>query len=316
MTSQTDNYGSANLNTFDLTFVGTSDASSTADIRQTSVFTFSQANAGDNFIIVAMPDNASNNMISIQTAALPDPLHPDEPPVDYKTPAFNGSQIISIPLDFCHHTTLLTVWRTLWLEVDNLQFGNGTAPLLFPTDHINNCKLESFNMLQYKFSNACTQFGIIPQTNSESIISVNSRVTPKFSKFSFPYSRNYQCYEDFWTTHVVVAFEYAVTQPNKKQAGNFSMNNVCLYSDAIIQKGNMAYPNEGWICDYKYDILAHELVHIFGYNSGNVDSWHDNEGLMQPDPDPFDLGTLLNIHIRKIQSSVKPNANTENGKDF
>ncbi|MBP3695368.1 MAG: hypothetical protein J6J31_13145 [Thermoguttaceae bacterium] len=298
---QCDNYGSDSL-TNSLYFAEET-------ISNTALLTITQANPGDNYIVVAAPDDNLYESAFIYIAV--------NSTTDYKTPYFLTSDGSS-PVPEKQKTELLTVWRTLWLEVDQLKYGDKVAPALFENYQINtDYSLAQDTVSQVVFGPACVKIAIVPQ--DDSILPVSQRTTSSYTSTTFPYpQRNYYCTLNFWTIHVVIAFHYEIDN----RAGHYCQNNICLYSDVIkevdqsIRKPGDEHdstPFPGWSTDYKYDILSHELVHSFGYNSGNQsDSWHDLTGLMTPQVNYSGVNDLSCNHIRKIQSSARPLENTSN----
>ena len=271
---QCDNYGSYTL-TNSLYFTEET-------ISNTALLTITQANPGDNYIIVASPDDNlyEHAFIYIGLGST----------TDYKTPYILTSDG-SAPVPAEQKTELLTVWRTLWLEVDQLKYGDEVAEE--PAwNGINMVNIHS------ELQKACISVNIVPATaNSNKIINTNSRAIEHTSfYYDVNNKRDIANTASFWSIQMVMAFSRVDSTVNSAILGTAYNNIIYIFNDTIEEN-----------IDINKDVvILHEIVHALGYG-------HDEQEnvLMNPDvsfnSDNLQANhNLLARYIRCIQSQNKP----------
>jgi len=187
---QYDNYGSYTL-TNSLYFAEET-------ISNTALLTITQANPGDNYIVVSAPDDNLYENAFIYIAV--------NSTTDYKTPYFLTSDGSS-PVPEKQKTELLTVWRRLWLEVDCFSD-------FMPTDI-----LAIEGPIIEEMQNACVQIEIFSQSESQQIIDVSqydgeytniaitsAGVPTAVVDFCGNFRDNMNASNQFWAIHVLIAF--------------------------------------------------------------------------------------------------------------
>jgi len=281
---ESDNFGYANFVLSSLLFEGHNIETLETDKIQNATFEINSAHAGDNYIVVAMPNSESCDAVSIQTV-------PDAEGIcDYKTPGFDGGNG-SVPVSENHKTSLLTVWRTLWLEVDQLQYEDEVAE----EPSWNGINMEN---IYSELQKACITVNIVPVTaNSNKIINTNLRAIEHTSfYYDVNNKRDIANTESFWSIQMVMAFSRIDSTVNSAIMGTAYNNMIYIFNDTIEENMDV----------YKDVVILHEIVHALGYG-------HDEQEnvLMSPDVsfdlnDPRANDDLLARYIRCIQSQNKP----------
>ncbi|MDO4627878.1 MAG: hypothetical protein Q4C70_01710 [Planctomycetia bacterium] len=288
MNGRNDNHGSGFLESTTLMFT------STDNRVKRSAFTISSAYAGDNYIVVALPSStvAQDTFIYANTT---------DGTNDYKTimrRIENGNE----ELDDAHQTELLTVWRTLWLEVERIYdtIGAQLAPDLDLTS-------SSYSWAVTEMRYACIEIKIC-SCNDEDGWKVNmpgnkAELSTNYEEtYNTTTLRNYPNSEDFWVVQTIMGFSCSLSGGDYYVNGQAYMNSVILFTNE--------FTGVGWKKGGK--VLLHELGHAFSL----PDNEEDNNSLMFSGMVTDENGTvrtwnyidayLTNDYIRVIQSKNKP----------
>jgi|GEM_PF-2578247 len=247
------------------------------------------ANAGDNFIVLAFPEVINN---SIAEFAPPD----SDDLAGYKTPQFKNG--ISGTLTTAHYTELLTVWRTLWIETQEMSFDISSTEALIATTPPTNGVVAS------ELARACILVREQREIGDTKITAITDITVPS----DIQHDTN-----NTWTTiasnkHYTgsgdesLLYLFAVGCFNSLgPVGSYlsAVDTILIFNDNIYdQEENLNYTFQ----QLQENTMLHEIVHAFGY--GN----HDSSGLMRTGMNSSSLTytpadySLTSTHIQQIQS--------------
>ncbi len=296
----TDNHGNGTLNpVMSLSFQADS-------ASQNAEFTISQANAGDNFIAVALPDVAAIAAVRIGTET-------ESSVLKYNVPVLPGSSVQEFSTS--HHTPLLTVWRSLWVEKQQMYIAlggvsrTGDMPLLdgFVSEEMARSCVEIKEMIpeNHTFSGSLIfETGGSAGNDTLDGIDLSNVATIAENRHTFGVGPDDNSY---WTLFII-----GCLGSNSPLGAHYTFANMILifkdnirsFTDTAIENGNSVSTD-----DFKRLITLHEIVHAFNYRGGTLDDGrHDSNNLMGKYVNPNCSTNVIDyslspIHIRAIQSS-------------
>ena len=214
-----DNNGTANLSTTQLTFTASTPLNSNV-----ATLTVTQANAGDNYIVAAHPNVAGlANYEFADAYSTNNDVTKYSSTITYTDPITDAREALSGRLQ----TPQLTVWRTLWVEYDQMYYyetygdndDSNDETLIAPALVLN-------DIAQNAFAEACVDVVEYPQD-------VESRLFSGYGTLDYPLnnSQTASLYnarqsnlarETHWTVQAISAFRLWISregQPNESKLG-------------------------------------------------------------------------------------------------
>ena len=245
-----DNHGSITLNKTKLTF-----NTQQGTLVQSALATFPSAHAGDNYIIAAHPNAGIPNTFRFTAGG--------------KILRYQNSDGTWTTLDANHQTKVLTVWRTLWAELDQLTMGGSVFAGVPLIDGFVKTQLES----------ACIDikpYSPNPRPTTPGPLELPTTWDTWFTWYS-PHSCADACRDipppsnTFWTVHMIGAF---------KNANNYSgihyspVTTIYIFHWKIMDEAaawNSANPNDTISYDdCKRRVSLHEIGHAFGLDDNTA----------------------------------------------
>ena len=223
--------------------------------------------AGDNFIVVA--DTNEQRVIDAELGTTTVNLE------CYKVQPIDG---VTSP-----HTDLLTVWRTLWVECDRLQYYAESRPTpINPNWKPNNpyATLGVPNPADYlggfvasELARACVEVRVYEPNENQPNIGFNVMTAAEINTMMGVGRDSPVASIDFWTVRVIMATAQDTLQPNALYGRYYpSQNTAVIFYETI----RSLYPNasQSTIHTAIQRVLLHEIGHAL------IDCHHPSSGIM------------------------------------
>lgn len=228
----------------------------------TTSFSFSQAQPGDNYIVVSHPNNIISTMYRIEDLGdVPNcssivkraPFEPNE----------NNSIWTAVSNNL--QSKELTVWRTLWIERDYLESSN--AESLGKTAGLPLIDMTVADAL----SNACVRVDEYTQTDAQRSILVNDDTFVNFDESFLRKQRTSSfAVNNFWTVRAIGCFNLQESDG----LGFYKDNNVFVANDVVetvVKNWNNQRSTSISADIVKRIIVLHEIGHALGICHGNAE---------------------------------------------
>ena len=257
-------------------------------LEAVATFVISDAYAGDNFIVVADTDSSA-----VASAAL-------------GTTMAERYRLVQPTTNQPAYSPLLTVWRTLWVERDQLTLApNNVTQAGFPSIG---------GVVTSELARACIDVKDYAYNNVTSIsASEFSNVVSQsdVANIGLPGRNSPQPTNNFWTVQVIGAFR---AKPAQTILGHYGNNAILVYNwtlENAVTEWNQTNNDNIGIDEFKLRTVLHELGHAFSLE-------HSLEGIMYTFDDELDTNPNIEqrmetanleftqLNILKLQSQAKP----------
>ncbi len=240
-----DNNGAAELSTTELTFnqsLGTS--------KRSATLTVTQANAGDNYVVAAHPNASGLGTYRIVDEGV---VPTQKSTMKYVT---NVAANVMNALPENLQTPKLTVWRTLWVERDQLKLApNNVIQAGFPSiDGVVTSELARacIDVREYDYNNVTS----ISASEFSNVVSPSD-----VANVGLPGRNSPQPTNNFWTVQVIGAFRAKL---NKVIYGHYGNNTIMVYNwtlENAVTDWNEKHNDNIGVVESKQRTVLHELCH-------------------------------------------------------